>query len=762
MPVSLSFGRRGGGDGCQGNLGLGAHSAPRPVYFEGRAPTVVAIAALAAAMLIAPAFAVAQTARLRSGYQVEYVDFAGVSIGGAVVPHPSLADTFYAVTGGFQNATLHRLDLAAPGAPVLVADGADDLVGGDDQLDSGFGSIAAIAVMASGQLVIVDNDNPLSGGSGDRVFLATDLNADGDFLDVVATVPEVSELIPTATLDALTGQADFTGAAAYVPPVGHPFAGDLFLQTSDGAGNGEVIRIADPSGAPAANVFFDGFDYGGGVTSDSGAILVGTSTFPGGGSLFRLVDNNNDDDALDGGEANALYSGTLEGCSAIALAATGDIVVAAFRQDFTGSEFLLASATIAEAATAGLHTPIDFTYSGNVAIDGAGSFSPFAGAGAQRALFPVNGALGVVSPATDPAITTTSPHYYAASHAGPSVAEPWSGAVAAIPGETTVVLAAAGVPGDERVWRFDFTDADFPSYALAADGTADLFGGDAVNDNGFGGIADLLVLPGGEVVVSDNGTPAEGGSGERLWLLVDGNSDDDYLDAGEVAELIPKATLDALTGQADFTGSRVIRGADGALFTSTGDLGDAGEVIRIADPTGTPSAMIFFTDGAQGGIDIGGALEWNGGGIVFADADADFLTPGNDRLWKLVDNNNDGDALDAGESTLISSTLDLAVAFEAGPGPAGSLWRTIGIGGSSLDWIHPGNATVVRVAATTTNTFTGLAFTSLSVSTFEPGAGNADLLVVGSTDLGLPAAAFLTVISADAVLPVELSGFALE
>ena len=40
-----------------------------------------------------------QTARLRAGFEVEYENFSGISLGGAIAAHPTLPDTFYAVTG---------------------------------------------------------------------------------------------------------------------------------------------------------------------------------------------------------------------------------------------------------------------------------------------------------------------------------------------------------------------------------------------------------------------------------------------------------------------------------------------------------------------------------------------------------------------------------------------------------------------------------------------------------------------------------------
>ena len=55
---------------------------------------------------------------------------------------------------------------------------------GDNVLDSLFGSVAGLAVLDDGSVLIVDNYVD-SQGRGDTVYRARDLNDDGDALDVV-------------------------------------------------------------------------------------------------------------------------------------------------------------------------------------------------------------------------------------------------------------------------------------------------------------------------------------------------------------------------------------------------------------------------------------------------------------------------------------------------------------------------------------------------------------------------------------------------
>lgn len=704
-----------------------------------------------------------QTARLRAGFQVDYVPIGGVTLAGAIAAIPGSPESLFAATGSFQDNAVHLVDLTNPASPLLVADGADDLVGADNVLDSGFGSIGGLEVLPTGELIIVDNATPISGGQGDAVFLGKDLNGDGDFLDVVGGVPEVQPLVPVPTLDALTGQSDFTGATAKVAPLGHPFAGDLFVVTADGGGAGELLRFADPADTPTGSVFFGGLDFGGGIAFDASHVFVGESGFPSGGSVHRLQDMTSDGDALDPGESLTLYAGTLIGCSDLALTpADGALQVSAFRPDFTGTEFFSVSASTPEAPPIGLYTPDDFIYSTALVADlTGGAFAPNAGPGGQRLFTAVGNAVAVLEPAPGAGITSLESNYHSVALSPPDTSVIWSGALGAVPGHPELMFAAAGDFQQQQIWRVDLTDPAFPSYRLVADGADDLVGSDGVLDSRFGSVSDIAALSSSEMVIVDSATPLSGGQGDLVFLAVDGNSDGDFLDAGEVQPLLAETTLDALTGQSDFTGASAAIGPDGGVYVLTADGGDLGEVVRIADPTGSPVGNLFFTDGAMGGVDFGAGLAWLGSQLFVGDADDDFFSPSNDRLWQLSDSGPDGDALDPGESAVVTGALDGVT--QLSPGPAGTLWRTAGFFGSAVTRLNSSSGAVVQTLATTATTFGDLAFTSTSATPFLPGVSSADRLVVQSTDFGFPTATtFLHVIWPDATVPAELSVFTAE
>ncbi len=693
----------------------------------------------------------AQTAGLRAGFQVTYTQPTGLVLGtgfagSSVTPVPGAPNEYYVVDGAFGGATVQRVDLATPGAPVLVADGAEDLAGSDDILDSQFGAIGGLAALPTGELIIVENFATFTAGAtlGDLVYIARDLNADGDFLDVVGAQPEVTPLLAEGTLDALTGQGDFTGATAALAPAGHPYAGDLFIVTTDGAGAGELLRIDDVSTAPTGSVFYSGLNFGAGISFDGDAVLVGESNFPAGGSLYRLKDGNSDGDANDPGEALVLYNQSLPGCSEIAVTNDGRVLVSANRPDFSGADWISASATVPEDPILPVYTPLDgISAGGLVALPSANPFGPNAGTG-QQVVTVVGTNLAVIEPAP-PVDLVPAIGYQSLALSPPDTSIAWQSTVSTEPTSGTIVYASAGSFANTQLWRLDVSNPEFPGYTLIADGADDFEGGDGVLDSGFGFIGDVVSLSPTQLVLLDNASPSSGGQGDLLFRLEDLNADGDFLDLGEVTPLVSEVVLDGLTGQDDFTGASLALGSDGAVYTITADGDDASEVLRIADPFGTPSASVFYTDGTNGGLDFGAGLAAIGDAIFAGDADSGFTSA---RLYRLEDVTADGDALDPGESNVVTSSLSGNTALASGPDDG--LFRTFGFGPSTLTLIDTTTGADASTIATAPTAMGGIEFLTTTAAPFAPGNGNTDILAVQTSDFGFPVSTtFLHLLTVD-------------
>jgi hypothetical protein len=241
---------------------------------------------------------------------------ASLSWGWALAVSPVTPEIVYATLGSAFNTDhdVWSVDITDPTYPIhrLLSAGAAD-TGSDDQLDSLFGTVGGLAALPTGELVIVDNNAPLSGVGGDTVYLATDLNGDGDFLDVVASAEEVQALVATIPgAPAGSGFGGFSGTQAEVGP-----DGAVYVITADGGNGGEVLRFADPTGTASAEVYWedasDGVDYGSGLAWVGGSLFTGdVDDSYGFARLRRHADGNADGDALDGVETQGV-SGALAG-----------------------------------------------------------------------------------------------------------------------------------------------------------------------------------------------------------------------------------------------------------------------------------------------------------------------------------------------------------------------------------------------------------------------------------------------------------------
>ncbi|MCB2156232.1 hypothetical protein KQI84_15255 [bacterium] len=246
---------------------------------------------------------------LPTGYIVDSISTPVGAAAGAVSADPNDPNSFFvSVTTGwgyFRDIDIYRLELSPVGDPfnatwTPIATGttssAGDLSDGNDRLDNHFGS-PSISMRADGTALVIDNDfgttSGLSGVIGDAVIELTDITVDNDFRDISGSPEAALYATPIATT-----AGNFTGAQGDFDS-----AGNLYVVTTDGGGNGEVLRIAD--GATSQSVFFAGLDYGSGVAVDrnTDTVYFGDSNdaFTS-GTLYKAVDINADGDALDAGE----------------------------------------------------------------------------------------------------------------------------------------------------------------------------------------------------------------------------------------------------------------------------------------------------------------------------------------------------------------------------------------------------------------------------------------------------------------------------
>lgn len=242
------------------------------------------------------------------GYTVEYLQVSSSEAeASALSIDPNDENVLYATIGGWSPQKVVRIDLGQnPPAVSDFANGAYNIAGADTEdnaLDSRFTTIGGLAVLQTGELVVVDN-NARSEIPGDTIYIARDLNNDGDAMDIIddngTTIAEVVELIAPIEMPPGSGWGGFSGQQAEVTD-----DGSLYIVTSDGFGEGEVLRIGGAPLSPSISVWCSGLDYGAGLGFDSaGDLFVGSSSWPSGAALYRTRDVSEppDNDALDVGE----------------------------------------------------------------------------------------------------------------------------------------------------------------------------------------------------------------------------------------------------------------------------------------------------------------------------------------------------------------------------------------------------------------------------------------------------------------------------
>ncbi len=282
---------------------------------------------------------------------------------------------------GYNDHTVWRLDFSSdPPTTSVFSLGAyrTTLVSGpgDNVLDSVFGSVGGLAVLSDGSLLITDNYVD-SQGRGDTIYRARDLNGDGDARDVVDVggVPTSETLVliaPIATPPG-SGLGGFSGVQAEMGP-----DGTAYVITSDGAGQGEILAIDDPTSAtPSIHVFFSGLDFGSGLAFDSagrlyaGNVNLNFSDFTSTVTIYRLDDANHDG-VIMGVEAQVVSYDQLAGLYDIAVSPEDGVFVTSANEvrivnPADGTSTLFA------------HDP-DFTFLSDLTfLNRTGGFAPFTG-----------------------------------------------------------------------------------------------------------------------------------------------------------------------------------------------------------------------------------------------------------------------------------------------------------------------------------------------------------------------------------------------
>lgn len=327
----------------------------------------------------------------------------------------------------------------------------------------------------------------------------------------------------------------------------------------------------------------------------------------------------------------------------------------------------------------------------------------------------------------------------AAALAAPATAEPLK--VLSLPNgytshsiELGMLFAGAIAPGpaaSNKVYVTAASVAYGPQHILAVDtvaGTTTPVAGPA------GSIGGMAVLPNGDIVFAENMTSGS------IFRAHDGNGDGDFLDTGEVEELIAPILADSPFG---FTGAQIAVAPAGnasaipagAVVLQTADGGTSGELLVIENPAGTPA---YRPAGAAyySGFAYNGGVAFDPAGNLVMGTSTAFFT-GN--IVALV-NTNANQQIDAGESHVIvgdahlgSGMADLAV---SGEGQVFFTETSGAIRSFALPANLLGGTAVPQVFAQTDGAYLSAVRFDDPARTFAPGAGGSTARMYVSGYLG--------------------------
>lgn len=219
---------------------------------------------------------------------------------------------------------------------------------------------------------------------------------------------------------------------------------------------------------------------------------------------------------------------------------------------------------------------------------------------------------------------------------------PFSGSIAQHPTNPDQIFVSAGFFGSVSILAVDLNSGTTSTVAT-----------------GFGSIGGMAFLNNGDLAITENFSSAS------IFRARDGNADNDYLDAGEVTELI----VPILNPGGSFSGAQVavapagVPGlAAGTLLVQTADGTTNSEILAITNP-GTSPAYAPPNAAYYSGFEYNGGLAFTPEGHVVAGI-SEFPTG---RVVRLVDGNSDGQIepgeVDqvAGAAQVTDGIADLAV-----------------------------------------------------------------------------------------------------
>lgn len=213
-----------------------------------------------------------------------------------------------------------------------------------------------------------------------------------------------------------------------------------------------------------------------------------------------------------------------------------------------------------------------------------------------------------------------------------SIGQPYGGALAVDPVVQTRIYVAVGFFGNESIVKVDSTLGTTTTVAV-----------------GIGDIGGMTVMSNGDLALTENGTS------QTILRAHDSDADGDFLDAGEVTQLIAPILADSGFG---FTGTEITVASAGnasaipagSLVIQTADGGTSGDILVVLNPTTAPSFRpagdSYFTGfGYNGGIAFDPA-----GNLIMGES----AYP-NGRIYGLVNTNAD-DHISSGESHILVET----------------------------------------------------------------------------------------------------------
>lgn len=225
--------------------------------------------------------------------------------------------------------------------------------------------------------------------------------------------------------------------------------------------------------------------------------------------------------------------------------------------------------------------------------------------------------------------------------------QPFAGALAFDPADPNRLYAAVGFFGNMSVLR---VEADTGTTATVA--------------GPFGGIGGLALLANGDLIISENHTPGpDAVTTDTLIRARDLNADGDFLDPGELTELIAPI----LTG-GNFTGAQIAVAPagdpsgipTGSLLVQTADGSTDSELLVVLDPESDSPAFRPAGGAYFSGFQYNGGFGFAPGGeIIHGESELDLFTfMSQGRIRALVNTNGD-EEIDADESHVIVDQADL-------------------------------------------------------------------------------------------------------